>query len=576
MWDMKLQEVQMIEVLTSVNSEITNLDDAFFNKVIFGNQSGILPEKLNNCAIFLSSPNQITIDTGELLIYGVRVRITEPIAFTFTSIPNERIDYMLIAEIELFEDKSIECNFFYKPVGEITKDNIYQKGRGVYQILLAKFAHLATGEISNLNKILEAIKNGNSGVNVGKITTTTVPVNSLARVSIESKFNESKLLEELNFDFCIPQGAVGQAGTDGMSGWITISDITTKIETQVVTVLSSHGRRPNVNDWVISKSAATLGNVGIVTSNNIGANVNVKFAFSLRGQKGDSFTYDDFTPKQLEDLKGLPGRSIEFRGEWSNSEKYNITDSFQDAVHYSEFIGAPLNEWRNGTFVCVKNNTGCRPNIYGNNEYWRLLCSARQIPGPQGEQGKQGKIGPANKLTIGTVMKGAEAAAEITGESGEQILNLTLPQGEQGKQGIQGEKGDVGPPNKLSIGSVTKGEAAAAILTGEVGNQILNLTLPMGKQGIKGEPGPPTKLSIGTIAKGEEASAELIGVAGNQILNLTLPKGDKGKDGVIQEITAGYFALSINEEGHLILTYADGDTPPDLKINEEGHLILTL
>lgn len=97
-----------------------------------------------------------------------------------------------------------------------------------------------------------------------------------------------------------------------------------------------------------------------------------------------------------------------------------------------------------------------------------------------------------------------------------------------------------------------------------------------GEKGDKGEVGPANELSIGIVTKGDEPIAELVGEAGNQILNLTLPKGDKGNDGVCHTISAGYYALNINKEGHLILTYADGDTPPDFKINEEGHLILTI
>lgn len=62
-------------------------------------------------------------------------------------------------------------------------------------------------------------------------------------------------------------------------------------------------------------------------------------------------------------------------------------------------------------------------------------------------QGEKGEKGDSNTLTIGTVTKGEEASATITGESPNQILNLVLPKGdkgdkgEQGEQGIPGEKG---------------------------------------------------------------------------------------------------------------------------------------
>lgn len=62
-------------------------------------------------------------------------------------------------------------------------------------------------------------------------------------------------------------------------------------------------------------------------------------------------------------------------------------------------------------------------------------------PGPQGEPGPQGNPGPANILTIGTVQGGETADASITGDSPNQVLNLTLPKGDKGDTG---EKGDPG------------------------------------------------------------------------------------------------------------------------------------
>lgn len=298
MQGMKLQEVQMIKVLTSINSEITNVDDAFFNKSIFGGKSGVLPDKLNECAIFLSAPNIITLDTGELLIYGVRVRITEAISFGFTGFPSEQIDYNLIAEVKLMKDKTITCDIRYQTSEKmLSKEPIYKNGSGIYQVLLCKFSHLPSGKIANVNKKLQIINSYSSGgIQIGTVTAETLPTNSPAKVKVENVFSAENALEEVNFDFKLPRGEVG----------------------------------------------------------------------------------------------------------------------------------------------------------------------------------------------------------------------------------------------------------------------------------------PPIKLTIGEVKKGNEPKADLIGKAGEQILNLTLPKGDKGIDGVLQKIGAGYFALSINDEGNLILSYIDGDIPPDLHINTDGHLVLTI
>ena len=63
---------------------------------------------------------------------------------------------------------------------------------------------------------------------------------------------------------------------------------------------------------------------------------------------------------------------------------------------------------------------------------------------PKGEKGAKGDTGPANNLTIGTVTKGTEAAATITGTAPNQTLNLVLPKGDKGDKGATGETGATG------------------------------------------------------------------------------------------------------------------------------------
>lgn len=73
--------------------------------------------------------------------------------------------------------------------------------------------------------------------------------------------------------------------------------------------------------------------------------------------------------------------------------------------------------------------------------------SKATVAGPMGPQGLQGPAGPANKLTLGTVASGTQAAVTITGTAPNQVLNVTVPQGPQGAKGdpgSQGPKGDAG------------------------------------------------------------------------------------------------------------------------------------
>ena len=89
--------------------------------------------------------------------------------------------------------------------------------------------------------------------------------------------------------------------------------------------------------------------------------------------------------------------------------------------------------------------------------------------------------------------------------------------------------GNPGPAQTLTMGTVVGGDSAGAEFTGPAPNQTLNLILPKGDQGDASTvPGPANTLSIGTVTAGDSAGAEITGTSPNQTINLTLPKGDTG------------------------------------------------
>ena len=65
----------------------------------------------------------------------------------------------------------------------------------------------------------------------------------------------------------------------------------------------------------------------------------------------------------------------------------------------------------------------------------KLKQNGAWVPISVGAQGPRGDVGPANTLTIGTVISGIEASATITGEAPNQVLNLVLKQGDKGNPG---------------------------------------------------------------------------------------------------------------------------------------------
>lgn len=123
------------------------------------------------------------------------------------------------------------------------------------------------------------------------------------------------------------------------------------------------------------------------------------------------------------------------------------------------------------------------------------------------------------------------------------------PKGNPGDDGAKGEDGQDGGWWTPSVDSST-GELQWFPSKAGMGPMVpdpVNIKGPPGPQGVQGQKGE----------KGE--------------------KGDPGEDGAvaITELSPGMFALSVNAEGHLILTHNDNEPAPPLSI-QDGKLIYTI
>ena len=117
------------------------------------------------------------------------------------------------------------------------------------------------------------------------------------------------------------------------------------------------------------------------------------------------------------------------------------------------------------------------------------------------------------------------------------VVGFGLPQGPTGPKGATGAtgpKGDTGPRGAAGLNGATS-PAGKDGATGPAG--------PQGAQGPKGE-------------KGE--------------------KGDPGESGVVTQIGAGLFGVSVRPNGDLVLTYADGTEKPPLTLDSDKNLIYTI
>ena len=142
-------------------------------------------------------------------------------------------------------------------------------------------------------------------------------------------------------------------------------------------------------------------------------------------------------------------------------------------------------------------------------------------------------LAEVDNLDIDASKSGDTATVSITNKEG---TTKTV----QIKDGIDGEQGEAGPPNTLRIGTVTKGENASATITGDSPNQTLNLVLPKGDKGDKGDTGATGNDGYSPTASVTQftggATITITDKTGTTTATITSgeqgPAGKDGKDGV--------------------------------------------
>lgn len=172
------------------------------------------------------------------------------------------------------------------------------------------------------------------------------------------------------------------------------------------------------------------------------------------GPKGDPFTYDDFTPEQLENLKGPKGDTGPVGPQGPQGKAFT----------YDDFTPEQLANLKG-----PKGDTGPR-----GEQGPQGIQGIKGDVGPQGPQGPIGETGPQGE-------QGPQGPKGEQGEVGPQgPKGDTGPQGLTGEQGPKGDKGDIGPEGPQGIQGLTGPE-------GPIGPQ--GIQGPQGEKGDKGDTG---------------------------------------------------------------------------------------
>ena len=165
----------------------------------------------------------------------------------------------------------------------------------------------------------------------------------------------------------------------------------------------------------------------IQTNSNVNGNIasnGTVFAslIAQKGPKGDAFTYSDFTPEQLEALKGPAGPQGEKGADGTGISILGSYDTLEElnSAHPTGNVG---DGYMVGTNLYVWNET---------NKTWLDVGNIQGPKGKDGIDGKNGidgKDGKAATIAVGTTTTGEKANVVNSGTETNAILDFTIPKG---------------------------------------------------------------------------------------------------------------------------------------------------
>jgi hypothetical protein len=161
-YEIEIEVYMAYKILENDNVEIENVDGAAFNNFAAGNKDGVLVGVLNECALFAVG-NVISVNTGCLLVCGIRVKITEAESVTIASVPSVNTRYQLIAQVVMNEAKEISFSLFARTIEPLIQHPLYITGEGTYQVELGQFIHTTEGDITQVVKTIPTLTAGQKG-----------------------------------------------------------------------------------------------------------------------------------------------------------------------------------------------------------------------------------------------------------------------------------------------------------------------------------------------------------------------------------------------------------------------------
>lgn len=191
------------KVLEQNGIDNENVDGGAFNRFTAGGRDGIIRGVLSDCAL-AAVGNGIGISPGEIIMCGIRVKITETETLFLSGSPITVMQYQIIAQATLQSNRSLFVSFLLRPSGALRQDSLYAAEQGVYEVEIGTFTHNIDGTISDLKQSLKLIDGGVGAIESFKVgSTITLPPGTPAYA------NNVGTDKDIVIDFGIPKGEHG-------------------------------------------------------------------------------------------------------------------------------------------------------------------------------------------------------------------------------------------------------------------------------------------------------------------------------------------------------------------------------
>lgn len=277
----------------------------------------------------------------------------------------------------------------------------------------------------------------------------------------------------------------------------------------------------------------------------------------FKGEPGDPFEYDDFTPEQLETLRGKQGDPGVF-----------VKDSADDQPDDEDTVMVDMTEREEIDIMIPDSLLREGDRVY-------LLCEGERIGDPfeikDGKDGTDGKnfriLGYYSTLDL---LKAAVTAPEIGDAYGVGTgtpYNVYVYDGVARDWVDNGSLAGVAGADGVGISAIV--QTATSLDSGGVNTMTIYMTdgtirTFSVRNGARGSSGEAAKFEIGTVTTGDadtNASASVTGTAPNYKLNLVIPRGADGKNGSDTSITVDTEMSDTSEnavQNKVIKAYIDG------------------